>query len=138
MMTYMDIVLQNSERLGLSSEVKPGGLLYFHIHDERLKFEKWGDLTEEALNKKNINQAILKEYKLKGLINSDAEVIDAMDIRLNEISKSDIVPVTLKKMEVLVHGEAKLLMKQRFINLFNTIKIILLRLLQILWMVIQK
>jgi len=97
MMTYMDIVLQNSERLGLSSEVKPGGLLYFHIHDERLKFEKWGDLTEEALNKKNINQAILKEYKLKGLINSDAEVIDAMDIRLNEISKSDIVPVTLKK-----------------------------------------
>jgi len=93
----MDIVLQNSERLGLSSEVKPGGLLYFHIHDERLKFEKWGDLTEEALNKENINQAILKEYKLKGLINSDAEVIDAMDIRLNEISKSDIVPVTLKK-----------------------------------------
>ena len=62
-----------------------------------MKFEKWGDLTEEALNKENINQAILKEYKLKGLINSDAEVIDAMDIRLNEISKSDIVPVTLKK-----------------------------------------
>ncbi|MGE7126750.1 cadmium resistance transporter, partial [Staphylococcus hominis] len=26
---------------------------------ERLKFEKWGDLTEEALNKENINQAIL-------------------------------------------------------------------------------
>ena len=62
-----------------------------------MKFEKWGDLTEEALNKENINQAILKEYKLKGLINSDAEVIDAMDIRLNEISKSDIVPVTLKR-----------------------------------------
>ena len=137
MMTYMDIVLQNSERLGLSSEVKPGGLLYFHIHDERLKFEKWGDLTEEALNKKNIHQAILKEYKLKGLINSDAEVIDAMDIRLNEISKSDIVPVTLKKIGISAR-EAKLLMKQRFINLFNTIKIILLRLLQILWMVIQK
>ena len=58
---------------------------------------KWGDLTEEALNKKNIHQAILKEYKLKGLINSDAEVIDAMDIRLNEISKSDIVPVLLKR-----------------------------------------
>ena len=31
MMTYMDIALQNAQRLGLSNEIKPGGLLYFHM-----------------------------------------------------------------------------------------------------------
>jgi hypothetical protein len=30
MMTYMDIVLQNKQRLGLTDIVKPGGL--FHVH----------------------------------------------------------------------------------------------------------
>ncbi|MFH7205022.1 PD-(D/E)XK nuclease family protein, partial [Staphylococcus aureus] len=33
MMTYMDIVLQNKQRLGLTDIVKPGGLLYFHVHE---------------------------------------------------------------------------------------------------------
>lgn len=41
MMTYMDIALQNAQRLGLSNEIKPGGLLYFHVHDERLSFKDW-------------------------------------------------------------------------------------------------
>ena len=43
MMTYMDIALQNAQRLGLSNEIKPGGLLYFHVHDERLSFKDWGE-----------------------------------------------------------------------------------------------
>ena len=32
--------LQNQERLGLTDIVKPGGLLYFHVHEPRIKFEK--------------------------------------------------------------------------------------------------
>ena len=40
MMTYMDIALQNAQRLGLSNEIKRG-LLYFHVHDERLSFKDW-------------------------------------------------------------------------------------------------
>ena len=97
MMTYMDIALQNAQRLGLSNEIKPGGLLYFHVHDERLSFKDWGELEDDALTQDKLEQAFLKEYKLRGLVNSDMDVVDALDIRLEEIGKSDIVPVSLKK-----------------------------------------
>ncbi|WP_322560228.1 helicase-exonuclease AddAB subunit AddB, partial [Staphylococcus haemolyticus] len=95
MMTYMDIALQNAQRLGLSNEIKPGGLLYFHVHDERLSFKDWGELEDDALTQDKLEQAFLKEYKLRGLVNSDMDVVDALDIRLEEIGKSDIVPVSL-------------------------------------------
>lgn len=49
MMTYMDIVLQNQERLGLTDIVKPGGLLYFHVHEPRIKFENWSKIDEEKI-----------------------------------------------------------------------------------------
>lgn len=97
MMTYMDIALQNAKRLGLSEEVKPGGLLYFHVHDERLKFKDWGEMAEDALKEEALDKAFLQEYKLRGLVNSDVDVVDAMDIRLDTTPKSDIVPITLKK-----------------------------------------
>ncbi|SPZ78593.1 exonuclease RexB [Staphylococcus aureus] len=37
MMTYMDIALQNKERLGLIDEVKPGGFLYMFVHNLKMK-----------------------------------------------------------------------------------------------------
>ncbi|WP_256025808.1 PD-(D/E)XK nuclease family protein, partial [Staphylococcus aureus] len=39
MMTYMDIVLQVKQRRGLTDFVKPGGLLYFNVHEPRIKFQ---------------------------------------------------------------------------------------------------
>ncbi|MEJ7517709.1 PD-(D/E)XK nuclease family protein, partial [Staphylococcus pasteuri] len=51
MMTYMDIVLQNKERLGLTDIVKPGGLLYFHVHEPRIKFKSWADIDEDQFQK---------------------------------------------------------------------------------------
>ncbi len=52
MMTYMDIVLQNKERLGLTDIVKPGGLLYFHVHEPRIKFKSWADIDEDQFQKR--------------------------------------------------------------------------------------
>lgn len=92
MMTYMDIVLQNPERLGLTEEVKPGGLLYFHVHEPRIKFKSWADIDEDILE-----QQLIKNFKLSGLVNSDPEVIDALDTRLEPKFTSDIVPVGLTK-----------------------------------------
>lgn len=74
------------------------------------------------LTQDKLEQAFLKEYKLRGLVNSDMDVVDALDIRLEEISKSDIVPVSLKKDGSIGSRGAVLLMKQQFINLSNIIK----------------
>lgn len=90
MMTYMDIVLQNQERLGLTDIVKPGGLLYFHVHEPRIKFENWSKIDEEKLDKE-----LIKSFKMSGLLNSDEEVIDAIDSRMEPSFTSDIVPLGL-------------------------------------------
>ena len=49
------------------------------------------------------------------------DVVDALDIRLEEIGKSDIVPVSLKKDGSIGVGAVSL-MKQQFINLSNIIR----------------
>ncbi len=91
MMTYMDIVLQNKARLGLTDMTKPGGLLYFHVHEPRIKLA-WNQLTEE-----NRDSEFIQSFKLSGLLNSDATVLDAFDTRLEPSYNSDIVPLGLKK-----------------------------------------
>ena len=91
MMTYMDIVLQNKSRLGLTDMTKPGGLLYFHVHEPRIKLA-WNQLSEDKRNTEFINS-----FKLSGLLNSDTSVLDAFDTRLEPSYNSDIVPLGLKK-----------------------------------------
>ena len=91
MMTYMDIVLQNKSRLGLTDMTKPGGLLYFHVHEPRIKLA-WNQLSEDKRKTEFINS-----FKLSGLLNSDTSVLDAFDTRLEPSYNSDIVPLGLKK-----------------------------------------
>jgi ATP-dependent helicase/nuclease subunit B len=91
MMTYMDIVLQNKTRLGLNKVTKPGGLLYFHVHEPRIKLA-WKELQEEKRTTE-----FLTAFKLNGLLNSDTNVLDALDDRIEPSFTSDIVPVGLKK-----------------------------------------
>ncbi|MCU5745969.1 helicase-exonuclease AddAB subunit AddB [Staphylococcus sp. SQ8-PEA] len=91
MMTYMDVVLQNKERLGLSDLTKPGGLLYFHVHHPRLSF-KLNDLLQV-----DVDKHFLKDFKLNGLLNDDESVLQAFDSRYEPKFKSDIVPLQVKK-----------------------------------------
>ncbi|KIX90595.1 ATP-dependent DNA helicase [Staphylococcus microti] len=92
MMTYMDIALQNKERLGLVDDVKPGGFLYMHVHKFKDKKRAW-----DTVNEDDYEETFLKSYKLNGLVNSDEDVVDAYDRRIEGGFSSDIVPVALKK-----------------------------------------
>lgn len=91
MMTYMDIVLQNKSRLGLTNMTKPGGLLYFHVHEPRIKLA-WNELNETKRDTE-----FIQSFKLSGLLNSDDAVLEAFDTRLEPNYNSDIVPLGLKK-----------------------------------------
>ncbi|VEG64941.1 putative ATP-dependent nuclease subunit B [Staphylococcus condimenti] len=90
MMTYMDVVLQNKDRLDLAEATEPGGLLYFHVHEPRVNFANWAEMDEDKRQ-----EELLKSFKLNGLINSDPEVLDAEDTRLEPKFKSDIVPIDI-------------------------------------------
>ncbi|MGV3243545.1 helicase-exonuclease AddAB subunit AddB [Staphylococcus sp. 11261D007BR] len=92
MMTYMDIALQNKERLHLTDEVKPGAFLYMHVHKFRDQKRSWSNISPDDLE-----AAFLKSYQLNGLLNSDPDVIDAYDERMTAGYRSDIVPLSMKK-----------------------------------------
>lgn len=92
MMTYMDVVLQNKERLNLAAQTEPGGLLYFHVHEPRVTFSNWADIDEEKRQKE-----LLKSFRLSGLVNNDPDVIEAEDSRLEPQFTSDIVPLNMLK-----------------------------------------
>ncbi|QLK85624.1 helicase-exonuclease AddAB subunit AddB [Staphylococcus sp. 17KM0847] len=92
MMTYMDVVLQNKSRLNLVGDVKPGGFLYMHVHKFKDKKRNW-----DKADKEDHQTTFLKSYQLQGLLNSDSDVIEAYDQRLEQGVGSDIVPIKLNK-----------------------------------------
>ena len=51
MMTYMDIVLQNKRTFRSYRYCETRGLLYFHVHEPRIKFKSWADIDEDQFQK---------------------------------------------------------------------------------------
>lgn len=93
MFTYLDVVLQNKEILKLQPQVSPGALLYFHVHEPEIKAKRWGDIPAiEEIQKQTI-----EKFKMDGYVNKNPEVVEALDYKLEEQLKSDMIPVTRKK-----------------------------------------
>ena len=94
MLTYLDVVITFAEHL-LGKKALPAGALYFHVHNPMLKFnEGIAELSSELLE-----QQLFKEYKLRGFILANQEIVQLMDTNLAGGSsvRSDIVPAGLKK-----------------------------------------
>ena len=53
-----------------------------------LNLKNWSKIDEEKLDKE-----LIKSFKMSGLLNSDEEVIDAIDSRMEPSFTSDIVPL---------------------------------------------
>lgn len=89
---YMDAFIKNGENFfgkgKVSGKVLPGGVFYFNIDDPILDFD--GEIVNEK-----IDEMILKEFKMSGLVLADKIVIDAMDKDIDGDSK--IIPVNIKK-----------------------------------------
>ncbi len=84
---YMDAVMELTKRQNPGKEIVPAGIFYYHIKDPVIDREA-GKTAED------IDERILKELRMSGLVNSDLEIIGHMDNRIQE--KSDVIPVTLK------------------------------------------
>ncbi|WP_413628044.1 PD-(D/E)XK nuclease family protein [Fructilactobacillus vespulae] len=72
MMTYLDAVLKNIKALSDERQAELAGALYLHIFNPLLKPKdvvNWHDETQ-------INQALMKEHKYKGLLVSDTDLLD--------------------------------------------------------------
>lgn len=86
MLTYLDVALENAERL-LGSDADPAGLLYMHIHNPMIRAAT--TLTEESLE-----EEIIKSYKMRGYLLDRPDVIEQMDHEIGRSSK--VIPAALK------------------------------------------
>lgn len=89
MLTYLDIVVENSAKL-IGKVAEPAGVLYFHMHNPLISTDK--ELTDAELEKE-----LLKSFRMKGLVLDDALAVSLMDTELEPGKTSTIVPTGLKK-----------------------------------------
>ncbi|MEN3003946.1 helicase-exonuclease AddAB subunit AddB [Dehalobacterium formicoaceticum] len=87
LITYLDAIWSQKGG-GESSPLLPGGMLYFRIDDPIIR-EK-GKITEEE-----IEQAIMKKLKMRGLLLADVKLIRAMDQTME--GDSLIIPARINK-----------------------------------------
>jgi len=88
LVVYMNAAMELEKKKHTSKEIVPGGLFYYHIDDPVIEVTE--DVTEQ-----DIREAILKELKPDGVVNSEEAVYRAMDDDFE--TKSDVIPVELKK-----------------------------------------
>ena len=91
LITYLDAIWESAGRV-LEKSVYPGGMLYFKIDDPIIKGNT--NLTEEE-----IETAIMKQLKMKGLLLADVKLIKEMDKDISGASL--IIPATVNKGDVL-------------------------------------
>lgn len=89
MLTYLNAVEINIDRLGVDPNSKLAGALYMHIQNPKLKQQEVA---------KGLARAKLKQNKYKGLLLSDPNLLDRLDTQLeDEFGNSDIYPFRKKK-----------------------------------------
>lgn len=97
LLVYLDVILRNSAKL-LKGEAIPGAVLYFRV--TRPTIENGAQMSDGELE-----ENILKELRLKGLILEDARVVRSMDHQMDEISL--VIPAKIKAGEVTALGNQK-------------------------------
>lgn len=88
LLVYLDAILSNKEKY-IEKGVFPGAVLYFKVEDPMIS--TGGELTESEIEDK-----ILKELKLRGLILKDLKIIKEMDNELQN-GYSAIIPAQIVK-----------------------------------------
>ena len=92
LLTYLDVAIK-----GLYDNSELAGALYFHVHNPYTR------LDEEVLSRENFKEDLLKkqsaEFKMSGYLPENYEIVMMSDEDLEKqiVTKSDLVPITLKK-----------------------------------------
>lgn len=105
LLVYMNAAMELEKKKHPKKEVIPGGLFYYHIDDPVI--EVMGDISKEE-----VQQAILKELKPDGLVNREDAIYRAMDDAFE--TKSDVIPVTIKKSGDLSESQSKVASTEEF------------------------
>ena len=111
LLTYLDAMLTNESEIS-KEPIFPAGILYFKIDDPVIKAKN--NLDEEELEK-----AIMKALKMKGLLLADTKIIREMDRNIEGASL--VVPVSIKK-DGELGARSSVATKEQFDMLLNHVK----------------
>ncbi len=95
LITYLDALWEYSEKSG--KKALPGGILYFRVDDPMIRGT--GSSTPEE-----IETAIMKKLKMKGLLLADVQLIKYMDNTIE--GNSIVIPARINKGDVLGKSSA--------------------------------
>lgn len=88
LVVYMNAAVEMEQRKNPKKEVVPAALLYYHVADPVVK-------TDEEITPEEINEKLLSELRMTGIVNENDTVITSLDGEFE--NKSDVVPVERKK-----------------------------------------
>lgn len=88
MLTYLDIILLNSETL-IGSSADPAGVLYFHVHNPMVN-------TSKMLSLEELEEELMKKFKMNGLLLGEENIVRMMDQTL-DTGDSQIIAAGIKK-----------------------------------------
>jgi ATP-dependent helicase/nuclease subunit B len=91
LITYLDAIWENG-REDLTKPIIPGGMLYFRIDDPIIK-------SNNKISEEDVEKAIIKQLKMKGLLLADVKLIREMDNQID--GNSIIIPARINKGDVL-------------------------------------
>lgn len=97
LLVYLDVILRNAGKI-LKGQTLPGAVLYFIV--KRPIIENGALMSDEMLEDK-----VLNELKLKGLILEDARIVRSMDRNMADISL--VIPAKIKDETVTGVGNVK-------------------------------
>lgn len=88
LVVYMNAAMEKLKKQYPAKEIIPAAFLYYHVDDPAIEME-------EALSEDEINQKLLSELRMNGIVNENEEVIEKLDSSF--FDKSIIIPVERKK-----------------------------------------
>lgn len=88
LVVYMNAALELEAKKHPDKDILPAALLYYHVDDPLV--ETGGELSDEELN-----EAIVRSLRTKGVVSSEPGVAERLDGEL--VTRSDVIPVELTK-----------------------------------------
>jgi len=97
MLTYLDVLMTHGESW-LKQKITPAGVLYFHVHNPTLN-------VAHRISQDEAEAALFKEFKMRGLLLADTNVVREMDTEL-DTGFSKMLPVAINKDETFRSGSS--------------------------------
>lgn len=104
LVVYLDAVMEMTQRGNPGKEIVPAGIFYYNIKDPLVEREI-GQTAE------NVDEEILRQLRMNGLVNSDLEAVSHLDHQIRQ--KSDVIPVAMKD-GLIREGQSSVASGRRF------------------------